>query len=222
MSPAVVDIERRAATSGKSGLTYFEGANRSVITTPSFVWLAEGPSAGPCIFKLSKAYRDAIPVPKKYYINTRDKPGLLIAIMREFVGTGEISFEGFLGDTGLDLLPGAFHSETAALRHSSLSSDKPNFLVVPLTEDNVSSIRKVITEKEHLGSSSNIRHVQLSVGGKFVFGAYDNFHRDCVVATERIPLKLLDKLSANGVIRSYEIAPDEEPIIVGAGPPVAT
>ena len=54
-------------------------------------------------------------MPKKIYINTRDKPGLLIAIMRKFVGTGEISFEGTLGDTGLDMLPGASHSETTAL-----------------------------------------------------------------------------------------------------------
>lgn len=161
-------------------------------------------------------------MPKKFYINTRDKPGLLIAIMGEFVGTGEISFEGDLGDTGLDLLPGVSYAETATLRNSSVRTDKPNFLVLPLTEENALSIRKVITEKEHPGGSSNIWHVQLSVGGKFVFGAYDHFHPDCVLATDGIPLKLLDKLSENGVIRSYEVAPDDEPVIVGNGPPVVT
>ena len=77
-----------------------------------------------------------------------------------------------------------------------------------------------MTEQEHLGHYSNIVHLQIAVGGKFVFGAYDNFHRNCVIATDAVPLELLDDLATKGVIRSYEIAANENPIMVGGGSPV--
>ncbi len=62
----------------------------------------------------------------------------------------------------------------------------------------------MITEREHLAYPSGIIHVQIAVDGRQVFGAYDHFDRNCVVAYEGFPTALLDRLVANGVIRSYQ------------------
>ena len=139
---------------------------------------------------------------KIFFIDTRDKPGLLIAVMRELAGAAEISFEGGLGKSGLAGIPGASFEETAALRRSDLTAQL-DFLVLPLTDETVPAIWAVITEKEHLAYPSGIIHVQIAVDGREVFGAYDHFDRDCVWAYEGFPTALLDRLVANGVIRSY-------------------
>ncbi len=154
---------------------------------------------------------------------------LLRAAMRELAGDGEISFEGGIRDTGLELLPGACFKKTDALqrriwflrleRHRGASSKKTgalqrqvwfprrDFLVLPLTDDNVAAIWKVITEKDLL--ADRIIHVQIAVGGGLIFGAYDNFHEDCVVAYQGFPVALLDRLVANDVIRSYQTVSED-------------
>ena len=77
----------------------------------------------------------------------------------------------------------------------------------PLTDDNVAAIWKVITEKDLL--TDRIIHVQIALGGGLIFGAYDNFQEDCVVAYEEFPVALLDRLVANGVIRSYQTVSED-------------
>jgi len=52
-----------------------------------------------------------------FFIDTRDKPGLLIAAMRAFEG-GQVSFEGDISQTNLGLLPGVSTAETPELRRS--------------------------------------------------------------------------------------------------------
>ncbi len=106
---------------------------------------------------------------KQFWIDTRDKPGLLIAAMRALAGAAEISFEGGLGHSGLAGIPGASAGETAALRRSDLSGGL-DFLVLPLTGESVPAIWRVITEKEHLAYPSGIIHVQIAVDGHEVFG----------------------------------------------------
>ncbi len=133
----------------------------------------------------------------------RDKPGFLIATMRELAGAAEISFEGALGESGLFEVPGVSFKETAAL-HRADQSGQLDFLVLPLTDEVIPAILAVITEKEHLGYASGIHHVQIAVASSMVLGAYDNFDRNCVVAYEGFPTGLLDRLAANGVIRSYQ------------------
>src|ERR1700726_1564502 len=95
-------------------------------------------------------------------INTRDKPGLLIAAMRTFEGCGHVSFEGRLHDTGLNDLPGASQAETPALRRASLMPTS-EFVVVPLTSENIASLWKIVVEKEHLANPSGLIHVQIAV-----------------------------------------------------------
>ncbi len=144
-------------------------------------------------------------VARQFVIDTRDKPGLLVAVMREFAGRGRISFEGALGDSGLGEIPGASFEAEPGLNKSDLRGLQ-DFVVLPLSEETVAAILKIVTEKDHLAYPSGIYHVQVAVAGRHVFGAYDNFHRDCVGASEDFPIDLLDKLLANGVIRSYHTA----------------
>lgn len=60
-----------------------------------------------------------------FFIDTRDKPGLLIATMRAFEG-GRVSFEGGISQTCLELLPGASTAETPELRRAILGCGEPS------------------------------------------------------------------------------------------------
>lgn len=147
-------------------------------------------------------------VADKYWIDPRDKPGLLIAIIRELAGAGEISFEGWIGESRLPQIPGASFEETDALRRSTIVP-KLDFAVLPLNADIVAAISRIVSEKGRLTDPTGIIHVQIALNGRLIFGGYDNFHRECVVAWEGFPVALLDRLTANGVIRSYETVPED-------------
>ena len=149
-------------------------------------------------------------------IDPKDNPGLLLEAMRTFEGSGQISFEGIDRDTWLSDLAEATHMETDALRSASLFGSD-DFVVIPLTSENIAAIWKLITweadddpESEHLLRPSNFIHVQIATSNRFVFGAYDNFRPDCVAATNEFPLEILDRLVVNGVIRSYKVDTDAD------------
>ncbi len=142
---------------------------------------------------------------ERFWIDPRDKPGLLIAVMRELAGSAEISFEGWLGELGLESIPGAYSQETDALRRQT-RKPRLDFLVLPLTKESVDVIWRVISEKDHLTDPTGIIHVQIALDGRLVFSGCDNFHRECVSAWEGVPIELLDRLIENGVIRSYRRA----------------
>jgi hypothetical protein len=135
------------------------------------------------------------------WIDARDKPGLLIAIMREFTNQSHISFEGSLRDLAFYGWPNAAYTETAVLRRQTISP-KLDFVVVPLTELSVEEIWRELSKKDHL-VHQGIVHVQIEHNGRLAFGGYDNFHRDCTVAYSSVLLGLLENLKARGVVRDY-------------------
>ncbi len=144
----------------------------------------------------------------KYWIDPRDKPGLLLAMMREFVSDSNdsfISFEGELGKLNFSTLPGASPMETETLGRSSISSPSLDFIIIPLTEQNLRDIWKELVAKDHL-VHQGIIHVQIANRGKQIFGGYDNFHRECVTAYSGVSVEFLEKLKAKGLIRGYEKA----------------
>jgi hypothetical protein len=57
---------------------------------------------------------------------------------------------------------------------------------------------------------SDFVHVVIHVADHCVFGAWDNFHEECIIATDEFPLEVLDRLVADGVIRSYTIDTDPD------------
>ncbi|OQY45944.1 MAG: hypothetical protein DRR08_27095 [Candidatus Parabeggiatoa sp. nov. 2] len=136
------------------------------------------------------------------WINTRDKPGLLLAMMREFKNNSHISFEGSLGHLSFSNMPSASNTETEVLKRQTLSSEL-DFVIIPLTDQTVQNIWKVLSEKDHL-VHEGIIHVQIESNGNLVFGGYDNFHRQCVIAYSGVSIELLERLKEKGVIRGYE------------------
>jgi hypothetical protein len=136
-----------------------------------------------------------------YWIDPRDKPGLLLAMMRAFVSDSNdsyISFEGELRKLNFATLPGASPIGTKAVGFSSPS----DFIIIPLTEQNLRDIWKELVAKDHL-VRQGIIHVEITNHGKWVFGGYDNFHRECVKAYSGVSIEFLEKLRAMGLIRGY-------------------
>ncbi len=141
----------------------------------------------------------------KYWIDTRDKPALLHALMKQLSDNAFISFEGWLKDLGFESIAGAATEETETLKRSTIDPQL-DFVVLPLNDSTVRKIWKIISEKDHLVNPRGIIHVQIEKNGKLAFGGYDNFHRDCVVVCESVPLEILRALEKKGVIRSYREA----------------
>jgi len=135
------------------------------------------------------------------WINTRDKPALLLVMLKEFSGGSHISFEGELSHVDFTAIDGVSTEETQALKRQTISPIQ-DFMVVPLTIETSKTIWLELSEKDHL-VNEGIIHVQIESKGKLVFGGYDNFHRDCVIAYPGVRIQLLQELKEKGIIRSY-------------------
>jgi hypothetical protein len=141
---------------------------------------------------------------KRYWLVARDKPGLLVAMMRALPGDAHISFEGDLSRCSrLFGLPGASPSETEIL-HRQTIYPVLDFVVLPLEPE---TIRPILDEVLPEGRAvHHIIHTQIERKGQMEFGAYDNFHRDCVVCEgDSVSRELLEKLRLSGVLRSWEL-----------------
>jgi hypothetical protein len=138
-----------------------------------------------------------------YRLDTRDRPGLLFAMMQAFVADDcRISFEGRLSQTELVQLPGVTHDEDAILKRATLQP-KLDFLVLPLTSESLPTITKAITSKIAFGERGII-HVRIVRAGKIAFAAYDGFDRESVVAYSAVSTSLLDQLTETRILRAYK------------------
>lgn len=140
-----------------------------------------------------------------WLIDTRDKPGLLWAILNHFSTDTRVSFEGNLEGVALTDVAGASTLETSVLCRQT-RQPMLDFVIIPVTEEAIRLLRACISRSGLFQDGGAIVHVQVEHAGHLVLGAYDNFHKDCVVAYEPTPESLLKQLENNGVIRSYEIA----------------
>ena len=139
----------------------------------------------------------------RWWLDTRDKPGLLWAFLRHFVGVGRVSFEGGLQKLGILELPGATYDETDLLKRQTLSP-RQDFVIVPIAPETIASLKRNLSAP---GLFSNaLLHVQIEHQGQLVLGAYDHFHRECVVAYKPVPQSFLEELVSSGVLRSYQQA----------------
>ena len=137
----------------------------------------------------------------RQWIDPRDKPGLLLAMMRAFKNNAHISFEGDLSNLSFAKIPNVSNEETEALKRQTTYPEL-DFIVLPLSEQTIEEIWKELSEKDHL-VHEGIIHVQIEEKGSLVFGGYDNFHRDCTIAYQGVPITLLDELMIKGIIRGY-------------------
>jgi hypothetical protein len=138
-----------------------------------------------------------------YKLETRDRPRLLVAMMRALAAEDtRISFEGALSQTELAEMEGVIHEESGVLKRATLQP-KLDFLVLHLTQHNLSAIEKAIVSKIAFGHSGII-HVQIESAGKIAFAAYDSFARECVVAYSAVSSALLEELTKSHVLRNYQ------------------
>jgi hypothetical protein len=140
------------------------------------------------------------PAKDRYWIVARNKPGLLIAMMRALAGDAHIAFEGDLSRCALPPALGPDPSETSTLRRHTLLP-RQDFVVLPLEDDTVRSILDAVLPDRRF--MDDIVHIQIEKNGRLEFGSYDNFHPECIVCFLGVSTDLLDRLRGNGIIRSW-------------------
>jgi hypothetical protein len=142
-----------------------------------------------------------------YWLVARDKPGLLIAMMRALCGNAHIALEGDLSKCRLREIAGATDQETAVLERTT-AIPRLDFLVIPLEPDTIRPIMdRVLPEGRVV---HDVIHVKIEKDGKVEFEAYDNFAPDCIFAGSAVPETLLEDLTARGVLRSYGLAKEAD------------
>ena len=148
-----------------------------------------------------------IPMPtahidEAYWIDVRDKPAFLRRIIVALAGDAEISFEGDL--KSFNFPPDLVNNfESDSLRRATLIPEM-DFVRCLLNHTTVAPILNALGSGKEL--VSDIIHIQISVSDRLEFGAYDKFHRDCVVTGSRVPTELLSELKHCGIIRTFELA----------------
>lgn len=133
-----------------------------------------------------------------WWIDTRDKPGLLRAMMRALSGNAYLSLEGDLAGLKFPAVAPVDECETGLRRQTS--SPLLDWRVLSLSKESEPLIWDQLLQLDRL--IERLIHVQIEKEGRLIFGAYDNFHKDCVFVSEAVPLKLLEELEKSGVIRS--------------------
>lgn len=129
--------------------------------------------------------------------------GLLLAMMSELAGhDARISFEGRLSQTELTSIDGVSFEEERKLVREGISFPPLDFLVLPLTPSTILKIEKAIVSKIRF-SYEEIVHIQIEKQGRIVFGAYDGFDEECVIASRAIPVAVLTQLVRDKVLESY-------------------
>jgi len=133
------------------------------------------------------------------WIEARDKPALLLAVMKELAGKANISFEGDLSHLELENIENSRTEETEVLvRHTS--SPVLDFIVLPLTEITLQEIWHELSRKDHL-VKQGIVHVQIESEGELAFGGYDNFHSESTIAYAALSMEFIVLMKELGVIR---------------------
>jgi hypothetical protein len=107
------------------------------------------------------------------WIVVRDKPGLLIAMMRALAGSAHVSFEGDLSRCVFPPELGAEKNETPTLKRHTLVPEL-DFVVPPLEPHTVQPILGVVLPDRRF--MDDIIHIQIEKNGRLEFGSYDNFH----------------------------------------------
>jgi len=138
-----------------------------------------------------------------YWLEARDKPGLLSAMMNKLAGDAHISFEGNLSSCNFLGVRGTTGEEVHGLKRQT-SFPRLDFAVMPLDPDTVKPILQQILTGGRV--VHDVVHVQIAKHGQLVFGAYDNFHPDCIFAGPGIAETLLQELVTRGILKSFEVA----------------
>jgi hypothetical protein len=134
-----------------------------------------------------------------HWIDVRDKPGFLRRLMSGLAGGARMSLEGDLSKCLFSDDHVVARDEAGVLKRSTLSP-RLDFVIVKLEPDTVAVLFKQLMAA---GVTENIIHVQIERNGALQLGAYDNFHRDCVVTGPEVSAELLREMQVSSVVRSF-------------------
>jgi len=125
----------------------------------------------------------------------RHKNRFLLEVMRHLAGNAQISFEGGSEIVGLAEIPGASQIETSVLKRNTLAP-RLEFVVVPLE---ISTIPAIFAG---IGGTipKSVLHILIEKNGQLEFGAYDNFHPECIVLGPATSGAALESLISKGLL----------------------
>jgi hypothetical protein len=137
-----------------------------------------------------------------HWLVVRDKPATVHAMMHALAGNAHLSLEGDLSQCKLASVPNVSYEERHPLSRATLWP-RQDFAVIPLEPEILPAIWAAI---QNGGISHRIIHMQIEKNGKLEFGAYDNFHEECVVSGPAITAPFLEELRSKHILRSFEAA----------------
>ena len=139
---------------------------------------------------------------RKYWLDPRDKPALLIALMRHLAGNAHIAFEGDRKDMdkmNFGAIQGVVKNLKTPFKHEWDANGAA--IVLPLNNHTINPILKEILPQGRI--VHKIGAIQIEKDGQIEFIAGDNFHRECVSVGEDVPERLLQDLFDSGILRGY-------------------
>lgn len=144
-------------------------------------------------------------IESRYELFVKQKPQLLAAVIRALASPdSRISFEGNLANTELTQLAGDASHEDTVLKRATLQPIL-DFYILPLTPDTALSLEKFALSKVAFGYHRGLVHIQIAVGERLTFGAYDNFQHTWLSTTANIPQELLENLKTTHVLRGFRL-----------------
>ena len=126
----------------------------------------------------------------------RDKPRLLLALIKELGGDAHLSFEGDLHGFNLIKFPGVSDKETAILKRNTIWP-RQDFLVIPLETSMGQKILSAISG----AVPQRIIHIQIEKDGVLQFGAYDNFYPECLFFGPAFNQEFVESLVSQGILK---------------------
>jgi hypothetical protein len=136
----------------------------------------------------------------RYWLVARDKPGLLIHMMRFLAGDARICFEGFLSKWEFPVSIPRIPEEQSVFKRQTISP-KLDFITLALEPDTIRPILDVVLPSNRY--MDEIIHIQIEKHRELQFGSYDQFHRDCIVCFHGVTTIFLDELKQKGIIKTW-------------------
>jgi len=137
---------------------------------------------------------------RAFWLDPRDKPALLLRMMRELCGDSRIALQGDLSSCDFSEVPGKIDGLVDPFRPEFGSGG----VVLPLFPMTVDQIKRQLFPGGRI--VRDIGSIQIEKGGRVEFVAADHFHRECVSVGRAVPEAFLRELVEAGVLRGYKPA----------------
>lgn len=140
---------------------------------------------------------------KSYWLDPKDKPGLLVNIMKFLAGNARIALEGELNKFDFSSIPNHINEETGTIKHETGIPPDP-IIILPLEPETINPLLEQLLLNGKC--VREITAIQIEKNGEIEFMAGDNFHRECVSVGEQVHSEFLEEMISKGILRSYKKA----------------